>query len=192
MGNDVQILWMRSRIFLSVLLGSAGLVLSLITPRATAGTPNAEVPLVSQPIPVVVNAWGVLFQIRQRLEETTGREQTEETRGDLVLLGAALRVLQAENGKNVPVNIQVATQLQNLIQQNAALLESGGGKMPETSYAEMEKLYDSKLIEQARALAKPISVCDASGSNGPEGSQLSALWDGAEQSGTPDARFPNS
>src|SRR5262249_9704614 len=113
---------MRSRIFLPFLLGLGGMILGLISPLAAAGPPNGEVPPVSQPIPTVVNAWGVLYQACQRAEQPVGQRQTEETRADLLLAESALRVLLAENGKNVPTNIQIATHLQNLIQQNATLL----------------------------------------------------------------------
>ena len=144
---------MRSRIFLPFLLGSGGTILGLISPLAAAGTSNGEVPPVSQPIPAVVNAWGVLYQARQRTEQPVGQGQTGETHEDLLLAESALRVLLAENGKAVPANIQIATHLQNLIQQNATLLGSGGGNLPEKTYTEFEKLYDPRLIEQARALA---------------------------------------
>jgi hypothetical protein len=95
----------------------------------------------------------VLYQARQRTEQPVGQGQTGETHEDLLLAESALRVLLAENGKDVPVNIQIATHLQNLIQQNATLLGSGGGNLPEKTYTEFEKLYDPRLIEQARALA---------------------------------------
>jgi hypothetical protein len=150
---DVQIISMQSRIFLPFLLGLGALVLSLIIRLAAAGTTTGAVPPAAQPVPAVVNAWGVLLQAGQRLQAAAGPGQREDRREDLLLSGAALRVLQAENGKNVPVNIEIATQLQKLIQQNAAMLESGGGKISEKSYADLEKFYDPKLIEQAGALA---------------------------------------
>lgn len=160
---------MRSRVCPRFLPGSGGLILSLLIPLAAVGTPNGGVPTAAQPVPAVVNAWGVLFQARQRLEEPAGREQTEDTRGDLVLSGEALRVLQSENGKNVPVNIQIATQLQNLIQQNAAMGESAGARVPDQSYADLEKLYDPRLIEQARALANQYRCAMHPEVMGPKG-----------------------
>src|SRR4029078_654267 len=129
------------------------MILGLISPLAAAGTLNGEGPPVSQPIPAVVNAWGVLYQARKRTEQRVGQGQTGETHEDLLLAESALRVLLAENGKDVPVNIQIATNLQNLIQQNATLLEPGGSNVQEKVYSDLEKLYDPRLIEQARALA---------------------------------------
>ena len=66
---------MRLRIFLPFLLGSGGLILGLISPLAAVGTPTGDLPPVSQPVPASVNAWGVLFQARQRLEEPAGHGQ---------------------------------------------------------------------------------------------------------------------
>ena len=47
------------------------MILGLISPLAAAGASNGEVPPVSQPLPAVVNAWGVLYQARQRAERTS-------------------------------------------------------------------------------------------------------------------------
>ena len=146
---------MRLQIVSPFRWGSARLTLSLLSLFATVSQPGAQPsPPATPPVLVSVNAWGVLFQVRQRLQESPGQGQADDMREDLLLSDSALRVLLSENSRNnTPASNQIAADLQALIRQIATLSGSGGGKVSEDSYAELEKLYDPKLIEQARALA---------------------------------------
>lgn len=104
--------------------------------------------------PVAANAWGVLFQVRERLQEPGG-EKADATRDDLALAVSALHVLLAENEKNFASSVDaINVALQALIRQIAPLQSGGDAKILESGLAELERLYDPQLLDQARALAQ--------------------------------------
>jgi hypothetical protein len=102
----------------------------------------------------IVSGLGILSQVRQRLKDH-GQEQEEALRDDLALSDSALRVLLVENLKSsAPDRDRVATTLRSVLRQISLTQTGGDRETLESDMAEVEKLYDPQLVEQAHALAQ--------------------------------------
>jgi hypothetical protein len=113
----------------------------------SAATSPSSTPAVQAPS-ITTIAWGIIFQNREPTGAESPRQESERRNNLLAALGA----LRNENNKSPSATSgEIGMQAQNLIQQVTGATASVD---IEKSFAELEKLYEPSVIEQALTLAE--------------------------------------
>ena len=114
--------------------------------------------------PPVVKAWGILFQVMDRLQEYVDTQALSSIHNDDILASSAISILLNENTKGTPSpNDEVGAALLGFSRQVAALHAAGEvfdqlGSEAELRklvglFSDLQKFYSSDVVEAARNLA---------------------------------------
>jgi Heavy metal binding domain len=112
-----------------------------------------------------INAWAILLQVMQRLDDSVTGGSLSMTRSDLALADSALSTLATENKKeSSPGTDRIDNGLRVLMRQIAALRPAGdvSGRAPsgatsreiKSTCEDLQRLYEPAVLDQARALAE--------------------------------------
>jgi hypothetical protein len=119
----------------------------------------------AQALSAKVNGWAILLQVMQRLDDSIVANSLNTTRSDLTLADFALRTLATENKKeSSTATDRIDHGLRVLMRQIAAFRKAGDDSdkaLPEvtssdvkSTWEDLQKLYGSAVLDQARALAE--------------------------------------
>ena len=165
---------MRRRVVVLVSIGALLVLVVYVSSRSASDRQPTTQPLSEQKVRAVaqaqalsakVNGWAILLQVMQRLDDSIVANSFSTTRSDLALADFALSTLATENKKeSSAATDRIEDRLRALMRQVAAFRKVGDDSdeaLPEVTSSDvistcedLQRLYGSAVLDQARALAE--------------------------------------